>query len=108
MAASDTILGVGIIGLGGASLAMIPKFARNPKFRIAAAADIDAEILARFRQDFPDAETYNDAAGMCTSRQVNLVYIATPNRCHAEHAAQWQPALEAVPQQAALPRAQPD
>jgi phthalate 4,5-cis-dihydrodiol dehydrogenase len=87
MAASDTILGVGIIGLGGASLAMIPKFARNPKFRIAAAADIDAEILARFRQDFPDAETYNDAAGLCTSRQINLVYIATPNRCHAEHTA---------------------
>jgi phthalate 4,5-cis-dihydrodiol dehydrogenase len=87
MAGSDRVLGVGVIGLGGASLAMIPKFARNPNFRIAAAADIDAEIIDRFRQDFPDAAAYGDAARLCASRKVDLVYIATPNRFHAEHAA---------------------
>ncbi|HEX2931573.1 MAG TPA: Gfo/Idh/MocA family oxidoreductase [Candidatus Binatia bacterium] len=86
MAASERVLGVGVIGLGGASLAMIPKFVRNPNFRIAAAADIDAEIMNRFRNDFPDAEFYDDAARLCASRSVDLVYIATPNRCHAEHA----------------------
>jgi phthalate 4,5-cis-dihydrodiol dehydrogenase len=86
MAASERVLGVGIIGLGGASLAMIPKFVKNPNFRIAAAADIDAEIMDRFRRDFPDAEGYDDAAKLCASRNVNLVYIATPNRFHAEHA----------------------
>ena len=87
MAASERVLGVGVIGLGGASLAMIPKFVQNPKFRIAAAADIDAEIMDRFRKDFPDAESYDDAARLCASRNVDLVYIATPNRFHAEHAA---------------------
>src|SRR4030095_16087898 len=87
MAASERVLGVGVIGLGGASLAMIPKFARNPNFRIAAAADIDAEIMNRFRKDFPDAESYDDAARLCASRNVELVYIATPNRFHAAHAA---------------------
>lgn len=86
MATSERVLGVGVIGLGGASLAMIPKFARNPKFRIAAAADIDTEILDRFRKDFPNAESYDDAAGLCASRNVDLVYIATPNRFHAQHA----------------------
>jgi predicted dehydrogenase len=86
MAASERVLGVGVIGLGGASLAMIPKFVRNPNFRIAAAADIDAEIMDRFRKDFPDAESYDDAAKLCASRNVDLVYIATPNRFHAEHA----------------------
>ena len=86
MATSDQVLGVGVIGLGGASLAMIPKFVRNPKFRIAAAADIDAEIMDRFRKDFPDAEAYDDAAKLCASANVDLVYIATPNRFHAEHA----------------------
>ena len=86
MAASERVLGVGVIGLGGASLAMIPKFVRNPNFRIAAAADIDAEIMDRFRKDFPDAESYDDAARLCASRNVALVYIATPNRFHAEHA----------------------
>jgi len=87
MAASDRVLGVGVIGLGGASLAMIPKFVQNPNFRIAAAADIDAEIMERFRKDFPDAVSYDDAARLCASRNVDLVYIATPNRFHAEHAA---------------------
>ena len=87
MTASERILGVGVIGLGGASLAMIPKFVQNPNFRIAAAADIDAEIMDRFRKDFPDAESYDDAAGLCASRNVDLVYIATPNRFHAEQAA---------------------
>ena len=86
MAASERVLGVGVIGLGGASLAMIPKFVQNPKFRVAAAADIDTEIMNRFGKDFPDAETYDDAARLCASRNVELVYIATPNRFHAEHA----------------------
>ena len=85
-ATSQRVLGVGVIGLGGASLAMIPKFVRNPNFRIAAAGDIDAEIMERFGRDFPDAEPYDDAAGLCASRNVDLVYIATPNRFHAEHA----------------------
>jgi predicted dehydrogenase len=87
MAPSERVLGVGVIGLGGASLAMIPKFVRNPKFRIAAAADIDAEIMNRFRKDFPAAECYENAARLCASRNLDLVYIATPNRFHAEHAA---------------------
>src|SRR5262245_21719898 len=87
MATSERVLGVGIIGLGGASLAMIPKFVQNPNFQIAAAADIDAEIIERFRKDFPDAESYDDVARLCASRKVDLVYIATPNRFHAEHAA---------------------
>jgi phthalate 4,5-cis-dihydrodiol dehydrogenase len=86
MATSERVIGVGVIGLGGAALAMIPKFVRNPKFHIAAAADIDAEIMARFRRDFPAAEAYGDGAGLCTSPNVELVYIATPNRCHAEQA----------------------
>jgi len=86
MAASERVLGVGVIGLGGASLAMIPKFVQNPKFRVAAAADIDAEIMDRFRKDFPDAESYDGAARLCASRYVDLIYIATPNRFHAEHA----------------------
>jgi phthalate 4,5-cis-dihydrodiol dehydrogenase len=86
MAASERVLGVGVIGLGGASVAMIPKFARNPSFRIAAAADIDAELMGRFHRDFPNAECYRDAARLCASPNVDLVYIATPNRFHTEHA----------------------
>jgi len=77
---------VGILGLGGAARAMVPKFARNPRFKIAAGADLDAEILARFKRDFPDAETWQTAEALCESRNVDLVYIGTPNRFHREHA----------------------
>ena len=86
MAANQRVLGVGVIGLGGASLAMIPKFVQNPNFLVAAAADIDTEIMDRFRKDFPDAESYDDDARLCVSRSVDLVDIATSNRFHAEHA----------------------
>src|SRR5262249_290735 len=84
--ASERVLGVGVIGLGGGSLAMIPKFFQNPNFCVAAAADIYAESIERFRKAFPDAESYDDAARLCASRSVDLVYIATPNRFHGEHA----------------------
>ncbi len=86
MATGDSVVSVGVIGLGGAAGGMIGKFSKNPHFRIAAAADIDQEILGRFHADFPDAEAYDDAAGVCTSASVDLVYIATPNRWHSEHA----------------------
>jgi phthalate 4,5-cis-dihydrodiol dehydrogenase len=83
---SGPILGVGIVGLGGASLGMLPKIQENPGFRVAAVADIDQEILGRFAKDFPDAKTYTAVAEMSGDPSVDLVYIATPNSLHSEHA----------------------
>ena len=83
---SEPTLGLGIVGLGGAALSMLPKFAKNPRIRIAAAADIDREILDRFAKDFPSAELYEGMEQLCSSAAVDLVYIATPNRFHSEHA----------------------
>src|SRR5688572_4324681 len=79
-------LRAGFIGLGGAAAAMIGKFARNPGFEVAGAADIDAEILDRFKQDFPGAETHSRAEGLCESKNIDFIYIGTPNRFHKEHA----------------------
>ena len=86
MASKDTVVGVGIIGLGGASGAMIPKFAKNPHYKLAAAGDIDEEILGRFHKDYPEAEVFTDAAGLVACKDVDLVYIATPTKFHTEHA----------------------
>lgn len=86
MARSDTVLGIGIVGLGGASLGMLPKIVSNPGYRIAAAADIDEQILRRFAKDFPDAKTYVSAEALSSDASVDLVYIATPNSLHSEHA----------------------
>ena len=89
MTASDgqqRVLRAGFIGLGGAARAMIPIFARTPGFKVAGAADLDSEILGRFKQDFPDAETHSTAEGLCESKNIDFIYIGTPNRFHRQHA----------------------
>jgi phthalate 4,5-cis-dihydrodiol dehydrogenase len=80
------VLGVGIVGLGGAAVNMLPAFARNPDYKIAAAADTDADVRGRFARDYPGAATFASIAELCASPAVDLVYIGTPTRLHAEHA----------------------
>lgn len=85
MANDPPALGIGIIGLGGAAVAMIPKMAFNPRFRVVAAADLDPEIRGRFAQDFPGAAVYDGAEALCEDPNVELAYIATPNHLHTAH-----------------------
>jgi phthalate 4,5-cis-dihydrodiol dehydrogenase len=80
------VLGIGIVGIGGAAVNMLPAFARNPDFAIAAAADTDPDVLGRFARDYPAAATFHSIVELCTCPAVDLVYIATPTRLHAEHA----------------------
>ncbi len=84
--AADQVVNDGINALCGAASGMVGKFNANPGFAVAAAADVDTEILAAFAKDFPDAQTTTDARELCKNPGVDLVYIATPNRFHAEHA----------------------
>jgi len=49
-------LGLGIVGLGGAAVNMLPSFQRSPYFQLVAAADSDATTLGRFRQNVPGVE----------------------------------------------------
>ena len=80
------VLGIGIVGIGGAAVNMLPAFARHPEFSIAAAADTDPDVLGRFARDYPAAATFRSIAELCACPAVDLVYIATPTRLHAEHA----------------------
>jgi phthalate 4,5-cis-dihydrodiol dehydrogenase len=80
------VLGIGIVGIGGAAVNMLPAFARNPEFAIAAAADTDPDVLGRFARDYPGAATFGAMAELCACPAVDLVYIATPTRLHAGHA----------------------
>ena len=82
---ADTIR-VGLLGLGGAAAAMIGKFDKNPNFTVAAAADLDPDILAAFKRNFPNGEAFTSADALFASKNVDFVYIGTPNRFHREHA----------------------
>ena len=83
---SKKILGLGILGLGGAAVNMLPAFRRSAFLKIVAAADIDPEIRSRFVNDHAGAAAYNSAERLCDDPAIDLVYIATPNRLHFGHA----------------------
>jgi phthalate 4,5-cis-dihydrodiol dehydrogenase len=80
------VLGVGVVGIGGAAVSMLPAFARSSHFRIAAACDVDADVLARFGRDYPAAALGRTIDALAGAAGVDLVYIATPTRLHCAHA----------------------
>jgi phthalate 4,5-cis-dihydrodiol dehydrogenase len=80
------ILGLGILGLGGAAVNMLPAFRRSEFLKLVAAADIDPEIRSRFLRDHAGATAYESAERLCDDPAIELVYIATPNRLHFAHA----------------------
>lgn len=43
------------------------------------------ETLERFKGRFPEAKTYLSAEDLCRDRNVEAVWISSPNRFHAEH-----------------------
>ena len=79
------ILRLGIAGLGVASTQILPPLVRLPFIKITAAADTRADAVAKFREQY-GAEGYASVEALCASRNVDAVYIATPNSLHAEHA----------------------
>jgi phthalate 4,5-cis-dihydrodiol dehydrogenase len=76
---------VGIVGLGGGASDMIPAFVQHPHIALTAAADIDKGQLEKFHTEFQGA-TYPSAEALCDNPHVDVVYIATPNQFHVEHA----------------------
>ena len=77
-------LRIGVAGLGAASRQILPHVARLPGLELSGGADIRSDALADFearyrRKGFPSVEA------MCASGEVDAVWIATPNACHAEH-----------------------
>jgi phthalate 4,5-cis-dihydrodiol dehydrogenase len=79
------VLRIGIAGLGVASTQILPPISKLPFIKITAAADTRAEALAKFRRVYR-GEGYTSVEAMCSSPNVDAVYIATPNSLHAEHA----------------------
>ncbi len=78
-------IGLGIVGLGMAGAVMVRAAARHPAFRVAAAAELQAEPRQAFARDF-EANVHSDISGLCDDPTVDAVYIATPHQFHAEHA----------------------
>jgi phthalate 4,5-cis-dihydrodiol dehydrogenase len=76
---------MGVIGLGRAAAQMLPSLAGHPNVQLVAAADPNAEALARFATDF-GGRTYATAEALCADPAVDAVYIASPHQFHVGNA----------------------
>ena len=78
-------LRVGLAGLGVVSRSILPSILKVPDAKLAAVADIRPEAREQAAAKY-GVETFDDVAAMCASPNVDVVWIATPNNFHAEHA----------------------
>lgn len=77
---------LGVVGLGMAGAGTVRLAKEHPLVKLTAAADPKPELLQSFRQDFEEAEAYEDVKALCQSSAVDVVYIATPHQFHLPHA----------------------
>src|SRR4051812_15167377 len=83
---ADTLpLRFGIAGLGSAGSALIRPILDNHAFTLAAAADQDESVLARFGADFPTARCFQSVEAMVESDALDIVFVATPTHLHSAH-----------------------
>ena len=80
-------INIGVIGIGVGGLEIIRSAVQQPEtVNLAAGCDVVPLTRERFKERFPDANVYSSAEEMCKDPDVDAVYIASPNRLHAEHA----------------------
>jgi phthalate 4,5-cis-dihydrodiol dehydrogenase len=77
-------LRLGIAGLGAASRQILPHAAKSPAVELAAAADIREQAREEFAAKY-GRKAYPSVQALCESREIDAVWIATPNVFHAEH-----------------------
>jgi phthalate 4,5-cis-dihydrodiol dehydrogenase len=58
-----------------------------PYVDVVAVADIDSEARDRFKRAFPGPKVYDTIEQLANDERIEAVWLATPNRVHAEHTA---------------------
>ena len=79
-----TELRLGVIGLGRAFVATAPALLAHPAVRVVAVADPRGDARAKAAAEL-GVSTFDDAAALCRSADVDAVYVASPHQYHAEH-----------------------
>jgi phthalate 4,5-cis-dihydrodiol dehydrogenase len=81
-------LRMGIIGLGQGAAGIMPTMDALDEIDLVAATVRNPQVRDAFLARHPGARAYPDVEGLCADPNVDAVWIATPNRLHAEHAIQ--------------------
>jgi phthalate 4,5-cis-dihydrodiol dehydrogenase len=78
-------LRMGIIGLGQGAAGIMPTMDALPEIDLVAATARNPQVREAFLSRHPGARAYGDVESLCKDPDVDAVWIATPNRLHAEH-----------------------
>ena len=79
-------INIGVIGIGVGGLEIIRSAIQQPEtINLTAGCDVVPLTRERFKERFPDAKVYDSVEDICKDLNVDAVYIASPNRFHAEH-----------------------
>lgn len=74
-----------MIGIGVGAAETLPAIDKMPEMNLMAGADVDEITRDRFVERFPNAKAYASVEELVRDPDVEAVWIATPNRFHAEH-----------------------
>jgi phthalate 4,5-cis-dihydrodiol dehydrogenase len=79
-------INIGVIGIGVGGLEIIRSAVQAPEtINLTAGCDVVPLTRERFQERFPEAHVYSSVEEICSDPDVDAVYIASPNRFHAEH-----------------------
>ena len=78
-------LRLGIAGAGNAGSAVLRSIDAVAGVELRAVADLRREALEVWRNKVPGIRLFETVEAMCASPEVDAVWVATPNECHAEH-----------------------
>lgn len=76
------VMRLGIVGLGRATVSLLPSVLAHTGVRIVAVADANPEVRDRFAKDF-NVVAYATAEALCADPAVDAVYVSTPHQFHA-------------------------
>ena len=76
---------IGMIGIGVGGAEVMPAVDAMDNVTLVAGADIVPATLSRFKERYPESRTYLSARELCEDPEVDAVWVASPNRFHAEH-----------------------
>ncbi len=76
---------LGIAGLGNAGYQILPHIEKTAGVELGAVADLREEALESFRAKDKGVRTFRSVDEMCECKELDAVWVATPNEFHAEH-----------------------